>query len=167
MWLCPSMGVPKYCGPSDCSLVAAVHVFEFEAELSVNTVGGVIIGLHIENCVTEMLSAQPCQTGKYQLATDTLAVEGRVHGDDIYLAQLWDGVVVDLGPAEAPDTTVSFPDPETLPVVPGFGSPSPEVLRFPVALFRVPMESPVVDLKEAFLVVVGECAGGKVGVQGG
>ena len=91
-------------------------------------------------------------------------MEVRVHGDDVDLAQLWDGVVVDLGPAEAPDTTVPFPDPETLRVVPGFGSTSRQVSRFPGTLFRVPMERPVVDLEEAVLIFVGECAGGKVGV---
>ena len=55
--LCPSMGVAKYSGPSDCPLVAAVHGFEFEAEIPVDTVGGVIIGLHIKNCVPEVLFA--------------------------------------------------------------------------------------------------------------
>ena len=93
-------------------------------------------------------------------------MEVRVHGDDVDLAQFWGGVVVDLGPAEAPDTTVPFPDPETLRVVPGFGSASRQVPRFPGTLLRVPMERSVVDLKESVLVVVGECAGGKVGFQG-
>ncbi len=98
---------------------------------------------------------QVIESGDHQLSAQSRGTVPavRVHGDDVDLAELGVGVLVDLRPAEPVEPALAvLVQQEAGRVEPGLGFPLLQGGAVPASLFGVPVKGPVVDLQPGVFV---------------
>ena len=131
-----------------------MNVIDGETESLVEADRGQVVVLHIEHPDLQSGSGEVLKSLHCECSPKPRAVGARISRDYIDLTHGRIAVSrrVDLCPTESVNNPVGFVDQEPIGVEPGLSHVRREILSGPTALFRMPLEGPIVDPKERAIV---------------